>query len=181
MTIENIKIIFLLPIFAIASINLCFSQNKDATYLRKKFYLSVDNSETSKSFIQELTNNKVHSDPLINGYLAATNMVMAKHAINPYKKLKFFSDGKKQLEAIIQKNEKNIELRMIRFAVQSNAPFFLGYSKDIDNDKKYLLDNLGKLKNTLADKELAQIIISYLQKSGLCTKEELENIQKHAY
>jgi hypothetical protein len=142
--------------------------------LRKKFYLSVESSSVAKAYIKELTEIKTNSEPLVKGYLAATCMVMAKHAYNPYSKFKYFIDGKNELETSIAQSPDHIELRLIRFAIQTNAPFFLGYSEDIKQDKAFLIKNFSSLdRPNSGDLELKKIIKTYLTKSGLCTKDEL--------
>lgn len=142
--------------------------------LRKKFYLSVESSSVAKAYIKELSEIKNNTNPLVKGYLAATCMVMAKHAYNPYSKFKYFIDGKKELETSISQSPNHIELRLIRFAIQTNAPFFLGYSEDIKQDKMFLIKNYTTLSfPNSEDLELKKIIKTYLTKSGLCTKDEL--------
>ena len=147
--------------------------NKDD--LRKKFYLSVESSSIAKAYIKELSEIKNNADPLVKGYLAATCMVMAKHAYNPYSKFKYFIDGKNELEISIAQSPNHVELRLIRFAIQTNVPIFLGYSKDIKTDKVFLIKNMNNLDaSNSGDVELKKIIKTYLTKSGLCTKEELD-------
>lgn len=152
----------------------------DEQTIRKRFYESVESAKVAKTFLEELKN--ISNEPnqaLIDGYRAATCMVMAKHAFNPYSKFKYFSDGKKLLEKTITKNPENTELRLIRFAIQTNVPSFLGYNKEIIADKLFLLNNFSKLDiKSTTENQLRLIIKEYLIKSGLCTSSEIIKINQ---
>lgn len=152
-----------------------FAENEiKPSELRRKFYSSVDNASKAREFIKELESSKQNKHPLVLGYKAAVGMLMAKHSYNPYMKFKYFIDGKDDLEFSISKSPTNIELRLIRFAIQTNAPSFLGYSKHITLDKEFLLKSLSNLDSELAsDLDLQKIIKEYLKKSGKCTSAEL--------
>ncbi len=146
--------------------------------LRKKFYASVDDAKTAKLFLSELENDKNTTEPLVQGYKAAVCMVMAKHVFNPYMKFKYFIDGKNELEQAINSHPENVELILIRFAIQSNVPSFLGYNSNIYSDKKFLILNLGKLSQSkVFDRELVEIMKQYLVKSEYCTGTEKESIK----
>jgi len=101
--------------------------------------------------------------PLLLGYKASGIMLMAKHALNPFKKLKYFKEGKNILQKAVEADKKNVELRLLRFAVQSNAPSFLGYDDHIQTDKEFLIENVPKLN----DDTLKSYIISYLESSSI--------------
>jgi hypothetical protein len=147
----------------------------DITSIRKKFYLSVDDPSLAKDFYHELNEKKKGGNSLILGYGAAMGMIMSKHAFNPYYKFKYFIEGKNELEYAISKDNNNYELRLIRFAIQTNVPSFLGYNDQIENDKRFLLNNIHTLKkNDKEDRELIDITTRYLVQSKLCTKQELE-------
>lgn len=152
----------------------------DEQHIRKRFYESVESASVAKLFLEDL--KAISNEPnqvLIDGYMAATCMVMAKHAFNPYNKFKYFVDGKKLLETTIKNNSFNTELRLIRFAIQINVPSFLGYNKEIHTDKLFLLNNYSKLDSkSNADSQLRQIIKEYLVKSGLCTAGEITKINQ---
>lgn len=154
--------------------NLSFSS--DIKSLRNRFYISVESLTEAKKFISDLT---LISDlnPIEEGYKAATIIVMAKHVFNPYSKFKYFLDGKKILETVIHKNPENIELKLIRFAIQVNIPNFLGYNNDINSDKAFLLKKITTLDVKLHDDStLKELIIKYLIESKKCNKSELEKL-----
>jgi len=159
--------------------SLAMAGDVNPSELRKKFYASIDDAPAAKLFLSELESVKGELEPIQKGYKAAIRMVMAKHVLNPYNKFKYFLDGKNELEAAILINPKDIELRLIRFAIQSNVPGFLGYNSEIKNDKQFLMDSLQKLKKQKeADAELIKIMKQYLNESKYCTEQEKSSINK---
>ena len=102
------------------------------------------------------------NNALFLGYRGSTNMLMAKYLINPFTKLSYFKKGKLMLEKAIQFDQKNIELRFLRYTIQTNVPSFLNYSDNKENDRVFLLQSL----NSLNDLKLKNIISTYLKKAS---------------
>lgn len=102
------------------------------------------------------------NEPLWIGYRGMAYMLKAKHAWNPYLKLSHFQAGRELLEKAIAREPENIELRFLRFSVQSNAPSFLGYSSNLDEDLTTILTGWPGLR----DDDLKQRIRQYLIKSN---------------
>jgi hypothetical protein len=158
---------------------LSFSQIQSAPELRKKFYASVKDYGIAKKFLKELEQEPQPLSAIQTGYKAAVTMVMADHVFNPYCKFKYFLDGKAELEKILLLHPLNYELRLIRFAIQSNIPGFLGYANNINEDKTFLISQLKQesmLKNK--DVELIKISKQYLTESKHCTEAEKKSINQ---
>ncbi len=98
--------------------------------------------------------------PLLFGYRGGATMLMAKHAFNPFSKLSYFKKGKLMLESAIKADHTNVELRFLRYTIQTNVPGFLNYKSDKNLDKTFISQSLPKLK----DQELKKIIIEFLLK-----------------
>lgn len=98
-------------------------------------------------------------EPLVLGYHASANMFMAMHTFNPFKKLSYFNKGKELLQKAIEADEQNVELRFLRFAAQTQAPSFLGYNDQIDEDRAFLNKNLP----LVTDSAQKEFIISNLK------------------
>jgi hypothetical protein len=115
-----------------------------------------------------LENYNETNNPLLGGYRACVTMMMANHVINPFSKLSYFSKGKNLLEKTIAVDINNIELRFLRFTVQTNIPSFLGYKSHIQKDKIFLIKSIVHL----SDVELKQQVIAYLKGSEYLTAPE---------
>lgn len=76
-------------------------------------------------------------------------MLMRKSALMPIpaKRLAMFKKGYQQLETALKKNPDNPEYRFLRLMIQENAPKFLGYNKDINQDSKFIKENYKSLSN----------------------------------
>ncbi len=100
------------------------------------------------------------NNPLLFGYRGGATMLMAKHAFNPFSKLSYFKKGKLMLESAIKADHTNVELRFLRYTIQTNVPGFLNYKSDKNLDRTFISQSLPKLK----DQELKKIIIEFLLK-----------------
>lgn len=107
-------------------------------------------------------------------YKGVSNMMEAKYVISPWSKLSSFKKGKKLIEEAVKKDARNLEIRFLRYSVQTNIPAFLDYNDDKESDKQFILANVGNTK----DKELKNNIVQYLRATKACTEEELKRIQK---
>ena len=77
-------------------------------------------------------------------YLAVATMWQAEYTYWPNKKYSYFNEGREMLETLITKNPQNVELRFLRYIVQSSCPPFLGYTNDISTDIEFIEGNISK-------------------------------------
>ena len=112
------------------------------------------------------------NNTLLAGYKACATMIMANYIFNPFSKLSFFLKGKKLLEKVILKDKENVELRFLRFTVQTNAPPFLSYHHATKDDKLFLIKSVA----SITDIHLKQIIISFLTNSDQLTVGEKQRL-----
>lgn len=131
---------------------------------------SVESKQTALNLLSVL--EKQEQSAFVIGYAGATKMIMAKHVFNPITKLNYFNAGKKMLNKAIAKDNNNVELVFLRYATQVSAPSILGYTSNINTDKKKIL--LG-LNNGKVDEQLAKTIISFMKQQEL-TPEEKQQI-----
>lgn len=96
------------------------------------------------------------------GYRAGATMLMAKHSLNPFNKLSYFKKGKTMLEKAIQAENNNVELRFLRYTIQTNVPSFLGYSSELIKDRSFLQQSVAGVR----DAELKKIITAYLKEKS---------------
>ena len=80
-------------------------------------------------------------------YKGVARCMMAKVALNPIEKIHHFSTGKKQINAAIDKAPENLEIRLLRNLIQQNAPRFLNYSCNIQEDRSFIESELSLSAN----------------------------------
>jgi hypothetical protein len=103
--------------------------------------------------------------PMIEGYLAATEGLLAKHAFLPTTK---YSRCKQALEGFrkaIAAEPANLELRYLRLAVETHLPSFLGMSGDIPADRDMALRLLPACDDRLLRRDVARLLLE----NGDCT------------
>jgi hypothetical protein len=130
----------------------------------RDYYYSVCLKDTSVIEFEEYLNSQTNSNTVeIKGYRAIICFLKADYYVNPFKKWDSFKKGKEQLDAIISKNKRNIELRFLRLTIQDNLPSFLNYDKNIKEDKDYIFKQL----HTILDEDLKQRISNYLRYNSM--------------
>lgn len=144
------------------------SAGEDIIKVRNLYYQATINKDVSDSFYIYLKTSPQIGISLLNGYTGMCYMIKANHSWNPYNKLSFFSKGKEYLNSAIEKDPENIELRFLRFCVQTNAPIFLAYSDDISRDKAVILTGY----HLIHDQDLKIRIRNYMKNSKTCIQQE---------
>jgi hypothetical protein len=112
--------------------------------IRNSYRLAAADKEVCKEMIDKLENSE---DAVHIAYLGAFQAIWAKHTDNPFKKLGTFRRGKNNIEKAIALDPSNAEVRFIRMSVQLNAPKFLGYSSNIEEDRKFIRANRDAIKS----------------------------------
>ena len=92
--------------------------------------------------------------PIYEAFFAVGNFFMAKHAVNPLSKYSYFNKGKKALDNAVSKDPNNLEIRFMRYISQEQTPAFLGYNKDLKNDKTFILAEYKKSKDEDLNKRI---------------------------
>lgn len=147
------------------------SFSEDLKKMRQDFNNMSKSEEVTARMMDVSTNSKHISEALKLAYYAASEMASAQYKFSPVAKLNTFNSGKKKLEKAALSDPTNIEIRYIRYAIQSNAPSFLGYNKSIKEDRELIFKNLSALKSK--DVDLFSHICAYL-----LTREKLSEAEK---
>jgi hypothetical protein len=145
----------------------------DLSNLRALYYQAAEDKTAANKLSQLLADVNEQSAAILIGYKGASQMMEAKYAFNPITKLSRFNKGKTYIEKAIKKDPQHVELRFLRFSLQTNLPSFLGYGDSVAADKKFLLNAIS----TRIDAKLKQNIVNYLLTSKECTKEELKKLR----
>lgn len=132
-----------------------YSQVCDIVEVRN-LYEKAPSSRCSSDSLALMLEHCYHDD-VLKGYMGVSQMILAKHVFNPFKKSRLFFSGRDLLEKAILEHSENVELRFLRFCVQSSAPTFLGYYNSIKEDKTLIMHRY----QTLDDFDLIHRITSY--------------------
>lgn len=150
------------------------NQETDLSVVRD-LYIRAAEQETAGKKLLEITEGYTTQQPLFFGYKGAGHMMMAKHVINPFSKMSHFNKGKKISTAAIDRDPGNVELRFLRFSVQAEAPGFLGYKENLEEDKTLLLREVNRIRHP----GLQAMIRNYLLSSTAVSESEKEEIRQN--
>jgi hypothetical protein len=146
----------------------------DLYEVRILFQKSANSENSCEKLISSTTSYNENNNPTIAAYRACATMMMAKYCVNPYNKLSYFNKGKSLLEKCVSREPKNVEIRFLRFMVQTSTPDFLAYNKAIYTDKKVLLDKYFSIQ----DAQLKKPILACLLESNYVTSTEKQKLKK---
>jgi hypothetical protein len=143
----------------------------DLTKVRAAYEIASKNELLARELYKTVDAHASNSTTML-GYKGAVTMMLAKFQFNPLNKLEYFNSGKALLENAIFRDADNIELIFIRFSIQSYAPGFLKYNKELNRDKYFLLTNI----KDVSDKDLQTRITKFLSSSPYLSKSERNNL-----
>lgn len=155
-------------------ISLVTRSNNDLVTIRDHFYRASKSSDSADSLLTRLTNDQQNNNYVLMGYKGMAQLLVCYHSYNPYTKFKYFLTGKESLEKAIKNDPENIELRFLRLSVQLNAPVFLGYFSNIDDDKKKIFDGM----KSISDKDLFDRIVNYTLHAKKLTEPEKQKVRE---
>ena len=115
----------------------------DLEYVRRSYEPAVKDEKLCQTLIEQLS--KETGNAVFLGYLGAYQTIWANHTSSPLSKLNTFNKGKKNIEKALKMAPDNIELHFIRLSIQVNSPDFLQYNSHINEDKKFLKNNINKV------------------------------------
>lgn len=91
-------------------------------------------------------------------YFGGFQAIWASHVINPVSKLSVFKRGKENIEKAVANEPQNAEIRFIRLSVQKNAPFFLNYSKNVEEDEMFLRQHIKNINSPVLLKMVNELL-----------------------
>ncbi|WP_295767919.1 hypothetical protein [uncultured Mucilaginibacter sp.] len=166
---------FLFILFAVPFT--CKADVPEPQVIRKQLILALEKKSLTDSLYNILSAEK-NKSALNICYLGVVQALKAKHAWNPYFKVKYLNDAEKTLQKAVTAQPDNIEIRFMRFSIEHNVPGFLGYNKHLVADREEMIKQLNRKHYTTADESVVRTIIKFLIDSKRCTPHETETLHK---
>jgi len=118
----------------------------------------ITSVEQANYFIEILEKNETVE---AKSYTAVMFFMKSKLVKFPIAKYKYFKKGKKQLDSLINNNKNNVEIRYLRFLLQSEMPKFLGYHRNIKDDYLLIINEIeaSNLKRDFKIKILNNVLL----------------------
>jgi hypothetical protein len=150
-------IIFSLSLYL--SVLTSFAQVMTVEEARKIYSETMNDKAACEAAYKKFVQITSFDNVLLKGYKGAVTVAMSKHVKIIKEKITYFNDGKKLIENAITEDDKNVELKFIRFTIQSNCPPALKYNKNIQSDKKYIIENLTGVKNASVRSRIKEYLL----------------------
>ena len=138
---------------------------------RQLFLESYNGREDTERFFDYLHQQK-HSHPVLKGYTGVSEIMKCRYVFSPFTKLAHFRKGRELLEAAISEDKTNVELRLLRFAIQTNVPPVLAYNEHIFEDKTVLWRYLQTNKGGKKEMDIYRMVGDYLLWSAYVNEKE---------
>lgn len=152
-----------------------FATSQNIESVRNQYPAAQEDSELATQLYEELSKVS-NTNPVLLAYKGAVSTLQANFAKKVKNKKAFFAEGAQHIEEAVQAAPQNIEIRYIRMSVQENAPKFLGYHDNIEEDKQFILEHLSKTDAESLKNEIVKFIkvSSNFDEVELSTLKELE-------
>ncbi len=132
-----------------------------------------DNKGSEKGLKSIINSNSYANNAVSTAYKGLAETMLAEYTYMPTSKLAHFNDGKRMIEKAVRMESTNAEVRYTRLMVQLNAPSFLNYNEDIDEDLKLFIE---RLKTDIKSAKWQEIFINNLLSSKYLELEQKNKI-----
>jgi len=152
--------------------------SKEIANLKVDLVKAVEDSKLTDSLSNKL-NKLQNKNGLITAYAGTLEALKAKHAWNPYNKIKYVKLSLKTMQKAIDLDKENMEIRFMRFSIEHFTPGFLGFSKDLTLDRKEIVKHYQSNNFGVANAELIKNVAKFMIESKRCTPAEIKIFKKY--
>ena len=146
---------------------------QDLNGIRAAYPKAVESAEITAQLDGELAKINSSNKPVLLAYKGAVSTLKAKFAKSRSDKKEFFKEGVSLIESAVKADPSNVEIRYIRMSVQENSPRFLGYHKNIAEDKEYILKDYKSISSA----DLKKLVKDFVLKSENFDDSEKKSFQ----
>lgn len=125
----------------------------------RKLFSEAPENQSKTSQLYQLLKSEIGESPILLAYRAASEALEAKHSWNVLTKWTNIDKAMNLFQKAVNNAPENIEIRFLRYSIQINTPFILGYSQNMAEDKQKMKDLFAFADVPLAmKKEIEKII-----------------------
>lgn len=146
---------------------------QDLNGIRSAYLKAVESAEITAQLDGVLAKINSSNKPVLLAYKGAVSTLKAKFAKSRSDKKEFFKEGVSLIESAVKADPSNVEIRYIRMSVQENSPRFLGYHKNIAEDKEYILKDYKSISSA----DLKKLVKDFVLKSENFDDSEKKSFQ----
>jgi len=145
-----------------------FLVNPSLKKVRIDYVKAVNSKEITIQLHNELSSISKSSNKTLVAYKGAVLTLMARFSKSTKDKKTYFKEGAGLIEFAISEKPKDIELRVIRLGVQENTPKVMGYRKNKEEDKQFILAHY----KSISSKEIKSFVKGFVLQSKSFSEEE---------
>lgn len=120
-------------------------------------------------------------DALMIAFKGSINGMMCLHDKNPVKRLKYIKSASFYANEAVTMDDDHLEIRFIRFAIESKSPKILGYSTHLEEDKLFLLQNFVEKNFGTIPFQSLETMVFLMEESGEFTSDEIRKLKSELY
>lgn len=142
----------------------------------RKLYFEANSDAGINKFYQTLSMHRPKTE-IERAYQGVATAMYASLADGVKAKFSFFENGKKLLEQAVLLDPENPEIRFLRFSVQAEVPWVVGYSSNLEKDADLIINALEKNKIDYKI-DFWKKAVKFLQNSGELTTQQKTRLDK---
>ncbi|MEX2410126.1 MAG: hypothetical protein WD607_01935 [Candidatus Paceibacterota bacterium] len=142
----------------------------DLHTIRTSYFSGPKTEESAKAFTEIMDNVDLNS-AVLKAYQGASFALQAHYGKGIKEKKGYFEHAVAHLEAAVQENPENVEIRLIRLSVQENSPRIVKYKTNMDEDKAMVLEHFEKQSEVVK-----KCIRDYVNHSDFFSEEEKAHV-----
>jgi hypothetical protein len=174
---RNIALALIVMICLVMPARADVTNSAEINQIKKSLVVAVENSKVTDSLYLKLYPRK-GKDAMTTAFVGTLEALKAKHAWNPYNKLKYVSMSNATMKQAVAASPQNIEIRFMRFSIQHYTPEFLGYSKNLNEDRIAIVNHYQN-KTLGTDALLIKNIARFIIDSKRCTPTEVAVLKRY--
>lgn len=152
----------------------CKAQSVDE--LRKRYMAGLHNIDSTPG-VYDVFKKVENPSGKILGYTAALEAIMTKTTWNVFKKMTFLRKSEASFAKAVEKAPNDIEVRFMRMAVQFEIPEYLGFSEDIETDRKFIIANIDNFDTNGIPSETIDEILGFMVRCDKFTDSQIEKFR----
>lgn len=169
------KSLLIILLFLFAGI-ISIAQSDDIEYVRFLYFEDWIGECGAENLMNYFDAIDIEDNALLMSYKGAALATTANCKFFPWQKLNIFNKGKDYIEMAVQFEPQNLEIRFVRFTIQSNIPAILNYD-NLEEDKDFILKKLNLQTSLVLNKKMVNRIYYYLKNSDELSSKEKNNLE----
>lgn len=149
---------------------------KEFNYLRGEYVKVLKNRDLVEGVYGKFKEVQDPSAKLL-AYKGALEAIMTGTTWNFFKKIGYLNKSEVSFNHAVEKSPKDVEIRFMRMAVEFEIPSYLGYSENMENDRKFIINNIEEFNTLGLDDFTLNRIIEFMKRCNQFTESQVDHFE----